>query len=266
MRHMLLALALIFALLVHPPAIQAAPVGDWLKLDGVTNGAIRIAYDVKPGVKTKLMIEKGQDKYTYTLLPNKGEETFALQMGNGDYTVTVLEQMEGNKYKIVQEATVKLEVADSTKVYLNPIQNVNFTAANEAVKKAKELTATLATDREKVQAIYEYIINNIQYDEALAANVPADYIPDMDRTLAAKTDICYGYAALFAGMLRGIDIPAKLIMGTTEYVGAYHAWNEVYVNNQWVTIDTTVDAGWNGSGTAFQMEKDAAKYNPAKTY
>ncbi|GAA3402223.1 transglutaminase-like domain-containing protein [Paenibacillus hodogayensis] len=262
---------LAMALFLLAPALvatkaQAAEIGVWLDTNLLAQGAVTVRYDVKPQVKTKLTIAKGTDKYTYTLKAGVPAETFPLQMGNGDYTVTVLEQISGTKYQVVGETVVKLALTDNANVYLNSVQNVNWSEARETVRIAKELIKNATTDGEKVQALYQYVIDNVKYDAELAANVPAEYIPQIDRTLLTKTDICYGYAALFAGMLRSTGIPAKLVMGTTEYVTAYHAWNEVYLNGSWVIIDTTVDAGLNGSATAFAMIKDAAKYTAAKVY
>lgn len=43
-------------------------------------------------------------KYTYDM--NKKKEDFSLQMGNGSYTINLLENIEGNKYKVVYKDTV----------------------------------------------------------------------------------------------------------------------------------------------------------------
>jgi hypothetical protein len=266
MRNLLLAITMLIAFLIPAPAAIAATAEDWLNLDHADKGTIGVRYDARDDVKTKVMVTKGPDKYTYLLTPGKWEETFPLQMGNGDYTVTLLEQVSGSKYKVVREAAVTLNMDNDANVYLNPVQNVNWSETSRAAVIAKELTKTAATDMEKVRAIYEYVTGTIRYDETLAANVPADYIPDIDRTVALEKDICYGYAALFAAMLRSVDIPAKLVMGTTEYVDVYHAWNEVYYDGAWTTIDTTVDAGWKENGKTFEMTKDATRYAAAKYY
>ncbi|WP_438349562.1 transglutaminase domain-containing protein [Paenibacillus sp. FA6] len=246
--------------------VRAAVGTSWLDEANVDKGIISVKYDVKAKVQTKLVIVKGEEKYTYDLTVSKQAEVFPLQLGNGNYTVSILEQATGNKYRVVHTDTITLDLSDSATVYLNSIQNVNWNDTNQAIKKAKELTENVKTDTEKVTIIYNYVINNIKYDHKLAANVPADYFPQIDQTLSSKKDICYGYSTLFAAMLRSVDIPTKLVMGTTSYVDTYHAWNEVYVNNKWVTIDTTTDAGWNGTTTAFTMIKDATKYSATKQY
>lgn len=266
MRNMVLAIVGFIALFVLAPVVHASQTGDWLDLEQLDRGVIAVRYDVKADVKTKLMIAKGQNKYTYTLLADKQQETFPLQMGNGRYTIKVLEQVNGTKYKIVQEAEVKLQLTNSSKVFLNSVQNIDWRSSDKAAQLAKKLTRSADTDEEKVKLIHEYIVDTIRYDKALASSELTDYLPDIDRTLSGKKGMCYDYASLFASMLRSVDIPTKLVMGTTDYVDVYHAWNEVYLNGRWVTIDTTVDAGWKSKGAGFKMIKEASRYSAAKYY
>jgi transglutaminase-like putative cysteine protease len=264
---LLVAVALILCLsLLGPMPVQKAEASDWLNLEQLNQGVIGVRYEVRADVKTKLLISKGADKYTYTLRAGVAEESFPLQLGNGDYTIAVLEQISGTSYQVVQQASVALELADPNAVYLASVQNVNWAEAAEAVQMAKELTAELKNDEEKAQAVYDYIVNHIQYDYDLAATVGSDYMPDPDRTLTNQKDICYGFSSLFAAMLRSIGIPTKLAMGTSSYVDVYHAWNEVYLSGRWVTVDTTVDAGWKANGQAFEMVKDASRYVISKVY
>ncbi|MFB5761303.1 transglutaminase-like domain-containing protein [Paenibacillus medicaginis] len=266
MRNAIFAIVGLFALLLWAPLVQATQSQNWLGLEQLDRGVIVIRYDVKAGMKTKLMIAKGQDKYTYMLSPNKRQEAFPLQMGNGDYMVTVLEQISGTKYKIVQEAPVTLQLTNNSKVFLGSVQNINWSEQDKAAQLAKKLTRSAQSDEEKVQAIYEYIVGTIRYDKALATSDLTDYLPNINRTIAGQKGMCYDYASLFASMLRSIGIPAKLDMGTSEYVDVYHAWNEVYLNGKWVTIDTTVDASWKAKGADFKMIKDAARYSVSKYY
>ncbi len=245
---------------------RAAELEGWLNKDNLSRGAVTIHYDVKLNVKTKLVIEKGNNKYTYNLTYGAQEETFPLQMGNGDYTISLLEQIKGTTYRLVQKDTVKLDLQDETPVYLSSTQNVNWNIDGLAAKKAAELTKDAATDEDKVKAIYNYIISTIKYDDSLTFTATSNYLPNIERTLTAKKDTCYGFSSLFAGMLRSVGVPAKLAMGASDYVKTYHAWNEVYMNGRWVVIDTTADAGWKGTTTAFTMIKDASKYKADKLY
>ncbi|WP_458462515.1 transglutaminase-like domain-containing protein [Paenibacillus sp.] len=266
MRNAVFAIVGLLTLLIWTPVVQAAQSEDWLSLGQLDRGAIVIRYDVKADVKTKLMIAKGQEKYTYVLSPDKQQEVFPLQMGNGDYMVTMLEQVSGTKYKIVQEKAVALQLKNGSKVFLNSVQNIDWSELDKAAQLAKKLTRSAQSNEEKVQAVYEYIVGTIRYDKALASSELTDYLPDINRTMAGKKGMCYDYASLFASMLRSIDIPTKLVMGNSEYVDVYHAWNEVYLNGQWVTVDTTVDASWKSNGAKFKMIKDASRYSTTKYF
>lgn len=264
---MTLAAALVFLFAGYGKAqVHGAQLESWINKDKLDKGAISIGYNVKSGFKTKLLIEKGEKKYTYTLTPGLRGETFPLQMGNGDYTVSLLEQIKGTTYRLVHKDTVKLQLQEEWQVYLHSTQNVKWDADGRAATIAKELTKNAVTEEAKVRAIYNYVISNIKYDNSLAFSATSDYLPDIDRTLTEKKDICYGFSSLYAAMLRSVGIPAKLVMGTSDYVSTYHAWNEVYVAGKWVTIDTTADAGWKGTTTVYTMIKDPLKYKGEKVY
>lgn len=98
---------------------------------------------------------------------------------------------------------------------------------------AAELTAGMTDNLEKVQTIYDYVVQNISYDRLLAAKVQSGYLPDIDQVLAKKKGICFDYAALMSAMLRSQEVPTKLVVGYTGSV--YHAWINVYSEEEgWI--------------------------------
>lgn len=245
MGKMILSTLLLFFMLsaiLLNSTIYAADSVAWLDQNNVNHGTVSVRYPVKPNVKTKILVTKDAQKYSYNLTPGKSEEVFPLQMGNGNYNISILEQLSGNQYKVIGQDTIELKLNDSKAVYLNSVQNINWSSTNQAIQKARELTQGATTDREKLQKIYDYVISHIKYDSNQAFALTTDYLPQIDHTLSSQKDICYGYASLMAAMLRSVDVPTKLVMGKSSYVDTYHAWNEVYIDNQWVVVDTTVDA------------------------
>lgn len=268
MRKLIVMAVVMLLMLGSVPATpaEASKGKEWLGTELLSQGAVTVTYSVKPKVTTKLMIAKGKESYTYNLNAGQANETFPLQLGNGEYKITVLEHVSDKRFRGVLQGTVTLNLKDEKAIYLNSVQNVSWTSSSKAIVQAAQIAKGKKTDEEKAKAVYDYIVANIAYDKKLAANVPADYLPDIDRTLISKKDICYGYASLTAAMLRSLDIPTKLVMGDSEYVDVYHAWNEVYLNGKWVIIDTTVDAGLNGGTKKTNWLKDASKYTVAKTY
>ncbi|MFD0962064.1 transglutaminase domain-containing protein [Paenibacillus chungangensis] len=262
-KHLLIMICV--AMLVLPTGMATAADGNngkWLDTSELDKGVVTVKYAVKPNVKTKVMIMKGEQRYTYQLHSGDDEESFPLQMGNGKYRVLVLEHLSEKSYKVLKSEYVQLALKDANKLYLNSVQNVKWTSTDEAIKKAAVLTKGLETDAEKVKAIYQFIITTIKYDEKLAKTVTTDYLPDIDQTLSEKKDICYGYAALFGAMMRSLDVPTKLVMGEADDIKTYHAWNEVFLNGEWVVIDTTIDAGAKNA----EMVKDSSKYSAQKVY
>jgi transglutaminase-like putative cysteine protease len=261
----LTAIFLSFCLSLIAPvsAFAAKDTGSaWLNEEEIGKGVIGVHYEAASGANLKVMVSKDGTSYTYDLKNDGTEEFFPLQLGNGSYKIMVLEHTTGNKYKSVHTATRELAAMDEASTYLNAVQNVNWAAAEEVSAKAKELTGGLKDEESKAQAIYDYITAAVTYDYELAAVVEAGYIPDLDKVLSGGKGICYDYASLFAAMARSVGIPTKLVMGSSDYVTDYHAWNEVLLNGSWVTVDTTVDAAAGSSAFA----KDAAKYSGAKVY
>ena len=186
----------------------------------VNNGIVDISYKSPENKKTKVMVAKGSQQYTYDL-DLSGQ--FPLQLGEGEYVVSILENASSNKYKLVTKETIKYNASNPHAVYLQSIEMINWNNQMKAVKKANELTKGLKTDKEKAQAIYNYVTNTIKYDYNKAATVQTGYIPSVDSTLNSASGICFDYSVLYAAMMRSVGIPTKMIMGTTKNISEYHA-------------------------------------------
>lgn len=189
---------------------------------------------VKEETEHRLKVQVKGPSTTYTYNVTAGDwETFPLSDGEGGYQVTLLENVEGNKYALVQSVSAEVELTDEFAPFLRPNQYVDYGDAELTVKRAAQLSDGKTTELEKVQAIYEYVIHTLTYDTELAATVESGYLPDLDAVLEAKKGICFDYAALMTGMLRSQSIPCKLVVG---YAGeAYHAWISVYTEKDgWI--------------------------------
>jgi len=88
--------------------VHASVGNTWLSDVDLNKGIIHVKYDVKNNVMTKLLITKGVEQYTYSLTTGKQGEVFPLQLGNGNYNVSIVEQTKGNKYQVVQKDIVTL--------------------------------------------------------------------------------------------------------------------------------------------------------------
>ena len=194
----------------------------------------------------KLKSDGSEDlSYIYDLNSKGTREMFSLSQGSGRYTVKILENIEGDRYAVVQTQTIDIKLTNEFAPFLVPIQYINYTSTSKAVAKAKELTKNCKTDLEKVQAVYKYILDNVIYDYDKAKKVVAGqlngYIPTVDVILDSKKGICFDYSSLMGAMLRSIGVPTKLVMGYVAPNNGYHAWNDVYISGKgWIKINSQV--------------------------
>lgn len=118
---------------------------------------------------------------------------------------------------------------------------------------AEEITKGIDSDYDKLLAINNWISKNIYY------NYDGNYSGSYGRTDAygtyeSRRSVCQGYAELTLALCRAVGIPTRLVSGYALGVGtdkiwdesslsAYsnHAWNEAFIEDRWVILDTT----WN---------------------
>ncbi|MCI8646482.1 MAG: transglutaminase domain-containing protein [Firmicutes bacterium] len=236
-------------------------------------GYVMVRYSgSNPKVKLQIGTPDG-NTYTYLLSQEKKYEAFPLSAGNGTYSLIVYENVSGDMYSTAFSQDITAEIKDEFLPFLYPNQYVWFTSDSKTVAKGSELVANAHSDLEAVEAIYDYVIKNISYDEAKASNVTYGYLPVVDETLNSGTGICFDYASLMAAMLRSQNIPTRLEVG---YAGeAYHAWISTYLKEKgwvdgiiefdgssWTLMDPTFAASnsadalqeYIGDGTNYQLK------------
>ncbi len=228
---------------IHEPKATNAQVlsGGQILVDvsNVADGYLMIKTLSGFDTRLKCRISHEADQYTYDL-PSDGEYVvFPLQMGDGEYTISVYQNTEGTSYAQIFSESFAVALEEDNRVFVFPNQLVWYTREYPAVLLSYDICQSLSSDQEKVDAIYRYIENYMTYDTDKAARVQSGYIPDLTRVLEEKKGICFDYAALMAAMLRAQDIPSRLVMGNLTSEGIYHAWNEVYVDGQWRWYDPT---------------------------
>lgn len=248
--------------LIRVPAYGA------IDTEELSKGIIHISYKSPTKAKAKVMIEKDKEKYTYNLDATGKVETYPLQLGNGTYKVSILENTTGSKYKLIDSEKVTLNMASPNDVYLNAIQNVNWNADSQAIKKGKELTAGIHEAPKRVNTLYDYVVNGYAYDYDKLATLPTTYLPVIDKTFKDKTGICYDFSALYASMLRSQGTPTKLVKGYSPNAEGYHAWNEAYDSKtgEWAIIDTTYDLQVIKAHKAVKMKKSSKDYQKVNEY
>lgn len=254
---------LIISMLLWNPIVADASSNIAIDTNSAQEGVVRISYQGL-NKKTKVMVEKGSTKYYYDL--KNEEDYFPLQLGDGSYTVAVLENTSGTKYKVLTKKSFDADIDEENSLYLQSTQPIIWDEDMEAIQLAGSLAHSAKDSEEAVKIIYDYIIKNIDYDYQKIDKLSSDYTPDIDTVLNDGKGICYDYAVLFGAMLRSQGIPTKLVKGYRDGIDAYHAWNEVYLDGSWKVIDTTYDAYLFKSGTSYQMFQDKDDYEKLKEY
>lgn len=192
-----------------------------------SDGYVMVMYTADTQEQLRAQVKGPAETYTYIIRPHEWE-SFPLSEGNGCYTVSIFEDIGGNRFSLVHSASFTAELSDEFAPFLRPNQYVNYSTAPETVALAYSLTGTTDETLEMVRRIYEYVTQNLKYDRELAATVKSGYLPELDKVLEKKAGICFDYASLMTGMLRSRGVPCKLVVG---YAGtAYHAWISVWVD------------------------------------
>lgn len=191
-----------------------------------SEGYFMVRYQGDASKARVLVTTPDQTTYSYGLLVGD-YETFPLSGGDGTYLIEVYEHAYDNKYALSFSQDISVTLKDEFKPYLYPNQYVWFTPDSKTIQYGVELSNQSSDDLDYVGKVYHYVIENISYDKEMAANLPTDYIPDIDHTLTTGKGICFDYASLMSALLRSQGIPTKLVVG---YSGtAYHAWISVYL-------------------------------------
>lgn len=190
-------------------------------------------------------------------------EAFPLTCGDGSYTANVLEHLSGDQYAIALSLTLDVKLNDEFRPFLYPNQYVDYGKDSRAIALGCKLSDQSADDLNYISNVYNFVTQNITYDTELAANLPNNYIPDVDHTLETKTGICFDYASLMTAMLRSQGIPTKLQVGYSGTV--YHAWISTWLKEtgwvdniiefdgkSWTLMDPTLGAN--------NDKKDVAEY------
>lgn len=100
-----------------------------------------------------------------------------------------------------------------------------------SAEKAMALCKGIRSMQQRYEIITQYVDNHIVYDYIRAAVIPKrNGLPDVAQCWNRKMGICLDIAAMTAGMLRAVSIPASLVIGLAD--GHRHAWVEARVDGK----------------------------------
>lgn len=144
---------------------------------------------------------------------------------NGDIVTVVREHLPGSDSESCSEREPEL----ASTLYIQA-------SDKKITDLAKSLIPEDTSAIEQVEILAKWVYTNLE-------KRPVIGIPDALTTLRTKKGDCNEHAALFTALARSIGIPARITAGVTFHEGAfyYHAWNEVCINDAWISLDTTKD-------------------------
>lgn len=111
---------------------------------------------------------------------------------------------------------------------------------------ADEICAGCDADAEKVQAIYSWMVTNLEYDYDYKALF--QYF-DVRKTLRTKQGVCFDFSHLFTALCRSQNIPCYAVDGISYKDSTVsHTWNRVYYDGSWWNMDVTNDISSTATG------------------
>ena len=150
-----------------------------------------------------------------TKITTRGNSTeYQFAIGKGD-----------NKTYLIDEFKSKEDVERA-------IKQINI-EAEDIIKNAS------GNNYNKMRYIHDKIVDNTKYETEKTAHTANIY-----GCIVNKRAICEGYARTFKYYMDKLDIPCILVSGEAvdeKGNSERHAWNYVYINNNWYAIDTTWD-------------------------
>lgn len=126
--------------------------------------------------------------------------------------------------------------------FTNEFSNKN--EVDEAIRSVEKVKNDILKDAngnnyEKITYIHDWIVDNVKYETSNSKNISNIY-----GCLVNGKVVCEGYARTFKYLMDELDIPCVLVSGTAVDENGKterHAWNYVYLKNNWYAIDVTWD-------------------------
>ena len=166
----------------------------------------------------------------HTGVPTEGDY-LAYQYASWNATTSSSYDMMGYAYKITYYVTYYTTAAQEAQV-------------DTRVKSAlSSLNLTGLSRSQKIQKIYDYICNSVNYDYNLSSNLCYTAYGALYNGKA----VCQGYAVLLYRMLLASGIDNRIISGISTANGSpvAHAWNIIQIGNYYYNADVTWDDALN---------------------
>ena len=124
-----------------------------------------------------------------------------------------------------------------------------ITEFNAEVQKIIDQIGTDWSDSKKISFIHDYLVENLEYDEAAVDFIDSDVTHSAYTCYGAalnKAAVCEGYAELFQYLCNLVGVNCTQVVGTGD--GEPHMWNVVELDSMWYHTDVTWDDPIGGKG------------------
>lgn len=201
------------------PAATTLSAFDSTLIDGVT--AFETTIDVsKFNLKSDEALNKAVDLF------KTSTETWAV---NENVSV----QTKGNKAEaIIIEYDYTRDEILAMQTYIDSI-----------VAKAVSVANTFQTDDDKAKAVYDYLIDNYDYDWSLT--MQKEY-----ELFKTGTGVCTAYSLAYKDIMQKLDIPC-LTVSSKEIS---HMWNIIQIDGEWYNVDVSWGDIYTTEGESFRYD------------
>jgi len=188
--------------------------------------------------RLKMRVEKEDMTLTYDLEAGGEQQTFPLQLGDGEYQVTLYENVGGKKYAQAGHVSLSVQLSDPLSPFLYTNQYVRYRPEDPVMAEAAQMSQAQAGEG-LYHSVHDYLIGGYLYDYVKAITVGTGELPDIAACYETKTGICQDLSALTVCLLRSGGVPAKLVIGYAD--DNYHAWVLAYPDGREVFFDPTAE-------------------------
>lgn len=222
---------------------------------------IQIEHDtpVTPGKEFKITVDLADETISDETLINVWAQKNGDEMNRlyTSYIHNILYiQKNGNEY-CFKKPLVWDNNKDFMSKWINPVGYIEADIDSEIVDLSNEICKGASNDYEKILKIHDWVADNIYYNYDYYFNSSSsDIVYDALSVYQSKRSVCEGYANLTQALIHAQNIPCRKVSGyalglssqykywtdeTAAVEKSNHAWNQAYINNRWINIDTT----WN---------------------
>lgn len=237
------------------------------------NGNLLISFSKADMKSVYIKCKKVGQPKVYGYYARNNRIVVPLSCGMGTYEIKICKNKkeDSDSYYLIDKKYIQVSEYEALEAKESSNEKVYYDDSFEAVKMARALTTNCKSDKEKLEKIYKYIVENYTYDYNKLNEKETGYTPDIEQVYRDKKGICYDYAVLLAAMLRAVGVKAEVVIGYVNTSGqlSCHAWNKVFIgeNKSYMIVDTTTDAASYRAGSSYSIGKDKKYYsNVSKVY